>query len=179
MCYRLINGNICTCQVFKSSRWSSDKSVIHQEQRIWTCHFSKAFGKLKSCWRRRAKNFSYEKMLKGQFKKLWIAAGFFPNQDLSNHTIPLSASRRSHPKRYSVIAITLRYVFALLHNALYLWRIVIAFDSYRFRLFAGVIASDSYCSELAGQRYRFTSLSLWVTYASDIATRKVTVLFWR
>ena len=51
--------------------------------------------------------------------------------------------RGRHQKRYSVIAITLRYVFALSHtgNALYLWRIVIAFDSYRFRLFAGVIAS--------------------------------------
>jgi hypothetical protein len=46
----------------------------------------------------------------------------------------------------SVIAIRLRYVFALLHNALYLWRIVFASDSYR--------------SELAGQRYRFTLLSL-------------------
>ncbi len=40
----------------------------------------------------------------------------------------------------SVIAITLRYVFELLHNASYLWRIVIASDSYRFRLFVGVIA---------------------------------------
>ncbi len=68
--------------------------------------------------------------------------------------------RGRHHKRYSVIAITLCYVFALLHNALYLWRIVIAFDSYCFRLLAGVIASDSYCSELAGQRHRFTSLSL-------------------
>jgi hypothetical protein len=54
----------------------------------------------------------------------------------------------------------LRYVFALLHNALYLWRIVIASDTYRFRVFVGIIASNSYCSELAGQRYRFTSLSL-------------------
>jgi hypothetical protein len=59
-----------------------------------------------------------------------------------------------------VIAITLRYVFALLHNALYLWRIVIASDSYHFRLFAGVIAYDSYCSELevsviASLRHRF------------------------
>jgi hypothetical protein len=53
----------------------------------------------------------------------------------------------------------------LLHNALYLWRIVIASDSYRFRLFAGVIASDSYRSELAGQHYRFTLLSLSATYA--------------
>jgi hypothetical protein len=75
------------------------------------------------------------------------------------------------------IAITLRYVFALLHNALCLWRIVIASDSYRFRLFAGVIASDSYCSELAGQRYRFTALSLWATYASIFASREVTAYF--
>jgi hypothetical protein len=61
---------------------------------------------------------------------------------------------------YSVIAITLCYIFALLHNALNLWRIIVASDSYRFRLFVGVIASNIYCSELAGQRYRFTLLSL-------------------
>jgi hypothetical protein len=60
----------------------------------------------------------------------------------------------------SIIAITLCYVFALLHNALYLWKIVIASNSYRFRLFAGVIASESYCFELAGQRCCFTLLSL-------------------
>jgi hypothetical protein len=60
----------------------------------------------------------------------------------------------------SVIAITLHYIFALLHNALNLWRIVTASDSSHLRLFAGVIAFDSYCSELVGQRYRFTSLSL-------------------
>jgi hypothetical protein len=66
---------------------------------------------------------------------------------------------RQH-KRYSVTAITLLYVFALLHTALYLWRIVIDFNSYRFRLFVGVNSSDSYCSVLAGQRYRFTLLLL-------------------
>jgi hypothetical protein len=71
-----------------------------------------------------------------------------------------TAIRGRHQKRYSVIAKTLRYVFTLLHNALYLWRIVSAFDIYRFRLFAGSIASDSYLFELAGQRYRFTSLLL-------------------
>jgi len=38
------------------------------------------------------------------------------------------ASRGWHHKCYSVIAITLHYVFAFLHNALYLWRIVIALD---------------------------------------------------
>jgi hypothetical protein len=79
----------------------------------------------------------------------------------------------------SVIAIKLCYVFALLHKALYLWRIAIASDSYRFRLFAGVIPYDSYHSELAGQRYRFTLLSFRVTYASVIASREVTTLIWR
>jgi hypothetical protein len=48
------------------------------------------------------------------------------------------------------------YVFALLHNALYPWRIVIASDSYRFRLFAGDIAYDSYHSGLAGQQIPWT-----------------------
>ncbi len=68
--------------------------------------------------------------------------------------------RGRHHKCHSIIAIMLCYVFALMHNVLYLWRIVIASDSYRFKLFAGVIPSDSYCSELAGQRYHFTLLSL-------------------
>ncbi len=77
-----------------------------------------------------------------------------------NVNVPVHLAKGRHHKRYSVIAITLRYVFALLHNALYLCRIVIAFVSYRFRLFAGVIASDSYRSELVGQRYRFTLSSL-------------------
>jgi hypothetical protein len=72
-------------------------------------------------------------------------------------------TRGQHYKCNSVIAITLRYVFALLHNALYLWRIVIAFDSYRFRLLADFIAYDSYRSELAGQHYCFTLLSFRVT----------------
>ncbi len=58
--------------------------------------------------------------------------------------IPVARGR--HYKRYSAIAITLRYVFALLHNALYLWRIVITSDSYRFRLRG---------------HYRLWYLSLW------------------
>jgi hypothetical protein len=74
--------------------------------------------------------------------------------------IHVSLFQRSAPEALYVIAIMVRCVFALLHNALYLWRIVIAFDSYCLRLFAGVIASDSYHSELAGQCYRFTLLSL-------------------
>ncbi len=77
--------------------------------------------------------------------------------EVSQHVT--STVRGRHHKCYSVIAITLHYVFALLHNALYMWRIVIASDSYGFRLFAAVIAYDSYRSELANQRYRFISLS--------------------
>jgi hypothetical protein len=87
--------------------------------------------------------------------------------------------RGRHYERYSVIAIMLHYVFALLHNALYLWRIVNASDSYGFRLCAGVTAYDSYRSELAGQRYRFASLSFLVTYASAFASREVTALICR
>jgi hypothetical protein len=52
----------------------------------------------------------------------------------------------------------LHYVFVLLHNALYLLRIVIASNSYCFRLSRGVIAYDSYCSELAGQRYHLSNI---------------------
>jgi hypothetical protein len=37
----------------------------------------------------------------------------------------------------------------------------------------------SYRSELADQRYRFTSLLLLATYASIIASREVTVLIWQ
>ncbi len=64
------------------------------------------------------------------------------------------------------------YVFALMHNALYLWRIVITSNSYRFRLFAGVITSDSCRSEATGQHYCFTLLLLWAIYASVITSRK-------
>jgi hypothetical protein len=52
-------------------------------------------------------------------------------------------------------------------------------NSYHFRLFVGVIASDSYRSKLAGQHYRFTLLSLSVTYTKNIASMEVTALFWR
>jgi hypothetical protein len=49
-----------------------------------------------------------------------------------------------HLKHYSVIAITLRYVFALSYNALTLWRNVIATISYRPGQIGAVIASYSY-----------------------------------
>ncbi len=71
----------------------------------------------------------------------------------------MSTSKGWHHKRYSVIAITLHYIFALLHNVISVENSY-CFDSYRFRLFAGVIASDSYSSELAGQRFHFSLLSL-------------------
>jgi hypothetical protein len=53
----------------------------------------------------------------------------------------------------SVIAITLRYVFALSYNALTLWRNIIASVSYRFEHLEAVIASYSYCSELVDKCY--------------------------
>jgi hypothetical protein len=63
--------------------------------------------------------------------------------------------RGRHHKRYSVIAITLRYIFALLHNALYLWRIVIALDfSWALSLLI-VIALSLQVSVIALLCYRF------------------------
>jgi hypothetical protein len=70
-----------------------------------------------------------------------------------NGVIPNSRGR--HLKRYSVIAITLRYVFALSYNVLTLWRNVIAYISYRSEHVGAVIASYSYRSKLIDQRYRF------------------------
>jgi hypothetical protein len=84
----------------------------------------------------------------------------FKSHSTSFYNVPNVVSRGWHHKRYSIIAITLRFDFALLHNALYLWGIIIAFDSYCFRLFVGISASDSYRSELAGKRYCFTSFLL-------------------
>jgi hypothetical protein len=54
--------------------------------------------------------------------------------------------KRLSIKRYSVIALTLCYIFALLHKASTLWRKVIAFFSYRFRLMEFVTVSKSYRS---------------------------------
>ncbi len=45
-----------------------------------------------------------------------------------------------HQKRYSIIAITLHYDFALSHNAFILFKIVIASYSYRFD-----VIDKSYC----------------------------------
>ncbi len=57
-------------------------------------------------------------------------------------------SRGRHQKRYSVIAITLRYDFALSHNASTLSRKVIASFSYRSGFREIVIAYYSYRSSL-------------------------------
>jgi hypothetical protein len=63
--------------------------------------------------------------------------------------------RGRHQKRYSVIAITLCYVFALLLNALYLWRIVIALDFSLALSLLKVIALSLQVSVVASIRYRF------------------------
>ncbi len=57
-------------------------------------------------------------------------------------------TRRRHLKPYSVISITLRYVFALSHNALTLLRSVVAYICLKNRIgyFGAVIASFSYSS---------------------------------
>ncbi len=52
--------------------------------------------------------------------------------------------RGRHLKRYSVIAITLHYIFALSYNVLTLWRNVIASISYRSEHIGAVINSISY-----------------------------------
>ncbi len=67
---------------------------------------------------------------------------------------PTTVHRGRYLKRYNVIAITLRYVFALSYNALTLWRNVIASISYRSEHIRDVIASYSYRSKLIDQRYR-------------------------
>jgi hypothetical protein len=60
----------------------------------------------------------------------------------------------------NVIAITLRYEFALSHNAFILDGIVIAFSSYRSAYIGPVIASYSYRSDVIHQRYCVYSLLL-------------------
>jgi hypothetical protein len=68
----------------------------------------------------------------------------------------------------TVTAITLRYIFALSHNASTLWRKVIAFHSYRSWLMGTVIASYSYHSRLIGNVIAFYS------YVSDNMTKAIT-----
>jgi hypothetical protein len=77
------------------------------------------------------------------------------------------ASPEVGTKRYSDNAMLCFCIIAL--------RFISVENSYRFRLFA----YDSYRSELAGQRYRFTSLLYRVTYASVISSREVTALILR
>jgi hypothetical protein len=70
-------------------------------------------------------------------------------------------SRGRHLKRYSVISITLSYVFASSQNTLTLLGSVIASIIYRSRHIGAVIASYGYCSKLIDQRYCFYSLSFF------------------
>jgi hypothetical protein len=60
----------------------------------------------------------------------------------------IAVVRGRHQKRYSVLAITLRYVFELLHNASTLRRQVIASYSYRSGLIEIIIASYRYPFDL-------------------------------
>jgi hypothetical protein len=78
--------------------------------------------------------------------------------------------RDRHQKHYSVVVITLRYVFALSHNASTLRRKVIASYSYRSTLKEIVIASYS---------YRFGSKGIEITtysYRSTVGNKSVTVM---
>ncbi len=71
---------------------------------------------------------------------------------------------RSEVGALSVIAFTLRYDFALSHNALTLMRSVITSIIYRTGHIGAVIAFYSYCYKLTNQRYRFYSLALFCYY---------------
>jgi hypothetical protein len=70
----------------------------------------------------------------------------FVQKKSAQMALRLTISRGRHQKRYSIIAIILRYVFALSHNASTLRRNVIASYSYRSRLIEIVIASYIYRS---------------------------------
>ncbi len=70
------------------------------------------------------------------------------NPMLTAAVTSLSLKKRLHQKRYSVMAITLRYVFALSRNASTLMRKVIPSYSYRSELIEIVIASYRYHSDL-------------------------------
>jgi hypothetical protein len=85
---------------------------------------------------------------------LSAASTVIANNSYNRYTAIISTvlliDRGRHRKRYSVIAITIRYIFALSHNDSTLWRKVIASFSYRFGLIEIVIASYSYRSSLIG-----------------------------
>jgi hypothetical protein len=75
---------------------------------------------------------------------------------------------RQH-ESYPVIAIMLRYIFALSYNASTLGRKAIAFDSYRYRHNKIVIASYSYRSGPKGNiiafySYRSVSMTKAITF---------------
>jgi hypothetical protein len=79
-----------------------------------------------------------------------------------------SICRGRHQKSYSDIAITLRYVLEISHNASTLWRKVVVFDSYHSRHMKIVIASYSYHSGLIGNviafyGYRSESMATAIT----------------
>jgi hypothetical protein len=69
----------------------------------------------------------------------------------------------------SVIEITLRFIFALSHNASTLWRKVIAFDSYRSMHVEIVIASYCYRSGLIR-----SVIAAFYSYRSQSMTKAIT-----
>jgi hypothetical protein len=85
----------------------------------------------------------------------------------------MSAARGRHLKRYSVIAITLRYDFAISHNTFLLSRTVIAFNSYRSVHIGPVIVSYSYRSDVIDKHYCNFLLSLLGKMAFGSKTIKI------
>jgi hypothetical protein len=69
-------------------------------------------------------------------------------------------NRGWHHRRYSCVALTLRYDFALSRNAFILYRIEIDSNSHRPEHKGFIIASYSYRSNVKGQHYRIYSLLL-------------------
>ncbi len=104
-----------------------------------------------SCWRS-ARPLQISR-LSSELSSRWEA---FPrSRQLQCHRSNMRASRGRHYKRYSVIATTLCYVFALLHNALYLWRIVITVEFSQALSLMIVIALSLQVSVIASLCYRF------------------------
>jgi hypothetical protein len=81
------------------------------------------------------------------------------NNCIRKSAFMFSVVRGRRHKRYNFIVITLHYVFVLLHNALYLWIIVIALDFSRALLFLIVPALSLQVSVVASLRYRFEQLT--------------------
>ncbi len=118
--------------------------------------FSKSLAALNEMW---AEQDDLEKQLDTVASGMPILPCWSPSLREHEH-IKHKKGRGRHFKRCSVIAITLRYDFALLHNAFIPYRKVIASNSYRSEHIEPVIAFNSYRSDVIDQRYRISSLLL-------------------